>query len=315
MKTLGYYNGRIGELDEMSVPMLDRGAYFGDGVYDASMCVGYVIHNLEEHLDRFYRSAALLNIEVPLAKETLRTMLCELVRRLDDPDQFVYWQVTRGTAPRSHAFPNVPANLWIMLTPEKLVPLSREYRLISVPDTRFEHCNIKTLNLLPSVMAYQQARSKNCDEAVFHKNGFVTECAHSNIHILHHSVLVTHPADHRILSGIARAHLIRMCGAFGIPVLEQPFTMEELCEADEVIVTSCSDLCIRARELDGKPIGGKSPVLLKQLQDALWQELLESTKAIEITPDWAQLQLVKHILLHNNPLPKRTDPARKQINP
>ncbi len=311
MKTLGYYNGRIGELDEMSVPMLDRGAYFGDGVYDASMCAGYIIHNLEEHLDRFYRSASLLNIEVPCAKETLRTLLCELVHRLDDPDQFVYWQVTRGTAPRGHAFPNVPANLWIMLTPEKLVPLTKEYRLISVPDTRFEHCNIKTLNLIPSVMAYQQAVSRNCDEAVFYRNNFVTECAHSNIHILHHSVLITHPADRHILPGIARAHLIQMCRNLGIPVIEQPFTLEELREADEVLVTSCSDLCIRARELDGQPIGGKAPVLLKQLQDALWQEFLDSTKTLEIAPDWAQIQLVKRMILQNNTTPKRSEPAQK----
>lgn len=85
MKTLGYYNGQIGHLDEMSVPMLDRGAYFGDGVYDATMCAGYVINNLEEHLDRFYRSAALLDIEIPCAKDDLRTLLCALVHKLDDP--------------------------------------------------------------------------------------------------------------------------------------------------------------------------------------------------------------------------------------
>ena len=125
MKTLGYYNGQIGELEEMKIPMLDRGAYFGDGVYDATLCAGYQIHNLEEHLDRFYRSASLLNITVPCEKDALRTLLCTLVRKLDDPDQFVYWQVTRGTARRSHAFPDCPANLWVMLSPEKPVPRPR----------------------------------------------------------------------------------------------------------------------------------------------------------------------------------------------
>lgn len=280
MKTLGYYNGQIGELDTMTVPMLDRGAYFGDGVYDATMCAGYHINNLEEHLDRFYRSASLLEITVPCTKDALRALLCELVHKLDDPDQFVYWQVTRGTAPRGHAFPDCPANLWVMLTPEKPVPLTREYRLISVPDTRFLHCNIKTLNLIPSVMAYQQAVSSGCDEAVFHRDGIVTECAHSNIHILKDGVFHTHPADCYILPGIARAHLIRMCGKLGIPVIEQPFSLDTLREADEIIVSSSGDFCMRACELDGKPIGKKAPTLLKKLQDAIWQEFLEDTKQI-----------------------------------
>lgn len=278
MKTLGYYNGQIGELDKMTVPMLDRGAYFGDGVYDATMCAGYHINNLEEHLDRFYRSASLLEITVPCTKDALRTLLCELVHKLDDPDQFVYWQVTRGTAPRGHAFPDCPANLWVMLTPEKPVPLTQEYRLISVPDTRFLHCNIKTLNLIPSVMAYQQAVSQGCDEAVFHRDGIVTECAHSNIHILKDGVFYTHPADCYILPGIARAHLIGMCGKLGIPVIEQPFSLDTLREADEIIVSSSGDFCMRACELDGKPIGRKAPALLKKLQDAIWQEFLEDTK-------------------------------------
>lgn len=280
MKTLGYYNGEIGELDQMTVPMLDRSHYFGDGVYDATMCAGYRINNLEEHLDRFYRSAALLNLEIPCTKDELRILLCELIHKLDDPDQFVYWQVTRGTAPRSHAFPDCPANLWVMLTPEKPVPLTREYRLISVPDTRFLHCNIKTLNLIPSVMAYQQAVSQGCDEAVFHRGGVVTECAHSNIHILQNGVFHTHPADCHILPGIARAHLIGMCGKLEIPVMEHPFTLDTLRTADEIIVSSSGDFCMRVCALDGQPVGGKAPALLKRLQDAIWQEFLEDTKQI-----------------------------------
>lgn len=280
MKTLGYYNGQIGELEEMKIPMLDRGAYFGDGVYDATMCAGYHIHNLEEHLDRFYRSASLLNITVPCEKDALRTLLCALVHKLDDPDQFVYWQVTRGTALRRHAFPDCPANLWVMLTPEKPVSLTQTYRLISAADTRFLHCNIKTLNLIPSVIAYEQAVSRGCDEAVFHRDGIVTECAHSNIHILKNGVFYTHPADCHILAGIARAHLIKMCGTLDIPVIEQPFSLDTLRQADEIIVSSSGDFCMRACELDGKPIGGKDPVRLKKLQDAIWQEFLEDTKQI-----------------------------------
>lgn len=277
MKTLGYYNGTIGELDEMRVPMLDRACYFGDGVYDATMCAGYVIHELDAHLDRFYNSARLLDLTVPMDKPALRALLCELVHRLDDGDQFVYWQLTRGAAIRGHAFPDVPCSLWVMLTPERPTPIDRVYRLISVPDTRFLHCNIKTLNLIPSVMAYQKAVAAGCDEAVFHRDGIVTECAHSNVHILKDGVFCTHPADCHILPGITRAHLIALCGRLGIPVEERPFTLEELRQADEVIVSSSGDFCMRACELDGQPVGGRAPALLARLQQAIWQDFLRDT--------------------------------------
>ena len=278
MKTLGYYNGKIGELDTMQVPMLDRGGYFGDGVYDATMCAGYTINNLEEHLDRFYNSARLLEITVPMEKPALRALLCTLVHKLDDPDQFVYWQVTRGTAMRGHAYPDGPAHLWVMLSPEQPTPMDRVYRLITVPDTRFLHCNIKTINLIPSVMAYQKAAAAGCDEAVFHRDGVVTECAHSNVHILKDGVFRTHPADCHILPGIARAHLIRMCGRLGIPVEETAFTLDDLRAADEVIVSSSGDFCIRACTLDGQPVGGRAQAQLKRLQDAIWDEFLQDTK-------------------------------------
>ena len=105
MKTLGYYNGKYGEIDEMTIPMNDRACWFGDGVYDATCCGNYVIFNLEEHIDRFYNSAGLLGIKIPMQKAELAALLSDLVRKLDSPDQFVYWQTTRGTAPRNHAFP------------------------------------------------------------------------------------------------------------------------------------------------------------------------------------------------------------------
>lgn len=272
MKTLGYYNGEIGEIEDMTIPMNDRANYFGDGVYDATVCVGYAINFLEEHVDRFYRSAAALGIVIPCAKNDLCALLRDLVLRLDSPDQFVYWQVTRGTAPRRHAFPAGPANLWVQLRPEAPADAGQTYRLVSVPDTRYQHCHIKTLNLIPSVLAAQKAAQHGCDEAVFHLDGIVTECAHSNIHILKDGVFRTHPADCHILPGIARAHLLRICDALGIPVCEQAFTLEDLRQADEVIVSSSGECCMRALELDGQPIGDRAPKLFRRLHDAAFQE-------------------------------------------
>ncbi|AGF57767.1 D-alanine transaminase [Clostridium saccharoperbutylacetonicum] len=281
MENLGYYNGKFGLLEEMTVPMLDRVCYFGDGVYDATYSRNHKIFALDEHIERFYNSAGLLGIKIPHSKEQVKEILKEMVLKVDSGEQFVYWQITRGTGMRNHAFPGdeVPANLWIMLKPLNIKDMSKKLKLITLEDTRFLHCNIKTLNLLPSVIAAQKTEEAGCQEAVFHRCDRVTECAHSNVSIIKDGVLKTAPTDNLILPGIARAHLIKMCKAFNIPVDETAFTLKELMEADEIIVTSSGQFCMATSEIDGKPVGGKAPELVKKLQAALLNEFLEETNA------------------------------------
>lgn len=279
MKTLGYYNGTIGELDEMTVPMNDRVHWFGDGVYDAGPCRNYQIFALDEHVDRFFNSAGLLKIKMPVTKEELKELLCSLVRKMDTGNLFVYYQVTRGSGIRNHAFTEGPGNLWVSLTPAEISDGKTPIRLITMEDTRFFHCNIKTLNLIPSVMASQKAKEAGCQESVFYRpGGRVTECAHSNVHILKDGMLRTAPTDNLILPGIARAHLIRACKQLEIPVNETAFSLEELFAADEVIVTSSSNLCLYASEIDGKPVGGKAPQLLERIRSYLLDEFYAATK-------------------------------------
>lgn len=280
MKTLGYYNGKYGELEEMSIPMNDRVCWFGDGVYDAGPSRNYKIFALDEHIDRFFNSAGLLDIEMPVTKEELKELLQEMVNKMDTGDLFVYYQVTRGTGVRDHAYTKGPGNLWIMLKPAEISDGIEPIKLITVEDTRFLHCNIKTLNLIPSCVATEKAKKAGCQEAVFYRaGGRVTECAHSNVHIIKDGKLVTAPTDNLILPGIARAHLIRMCKKFGIPVSETPYTLKELFEAEEVLVTSSSNLCLHACEIDGKPVGGKNPELLEKIRAALLGEFYEKTAA------------------------------------
>jgi len=281
MENLGYYNGNFGLLEEMMVPMLDRVCYFGDGVYDATYSRNHMIFALDEHIERFYNSAGLLGIKIPYTKEQLKEILNDMVKKVDSGEQFVYWQITRGTGMRNHAFPTdeVKANLWIMLKPLNIKDMSKKLKLITLEDTRFLHCNIKTLNLLPSVIAAQKTEEAGCQEAVFHRGDRVTECAHSNVSIIKDGILKTAPTDNLILPGIARAHLIKMCKSFNIPVDETPFTLKELMEADEVIVTSSGQFCMTTSEIDGKPVGGKAPELVRKLQDALLNEFIEETKA------------------------------------
>lgn len=280
MKTLGYYNGKYDELENMSVPMNDRVCWFGDGVYDAGPCRNYKIFAIDEHIDRFFNSAGLIKMQVPCTKAELKALLQDLVNKMDTGDLFIYFQVTRGTAVRTHEFPeNVPANLWVMLKPMGTPDLYKKIRLLTQEDTRFLHCNIKTLNLLPSVMAAQKAKEAGCQEAVFHRGDRVTECAHSNCHILKDGILYTAPADNLILPGIARAHLIRICKKLEIPVSETPYTLKEMMDADEVLVTSSTKLCVAANEIDGTPVGGRAPETLKNILGAVMDEYMEETKA------------------------------------
>lgn len=278
MKRLGYYNGKYGPLEEMTVPMNDRVSWFGDGVYDAGPCRNYHIFALDEHVDRFFRSAGMLQIEMPVTKEELKDTLNRLVREMDDGDLFVYYQVTRGTGLRQHAFLGGKGNLWITLTPAKISDGREPVQLITLEDTRFFHCNIKTLNLIPSVMASQKAVEAGCKEAVLYRpGGRVTECAHSNVHILKSGTLRTAPTDNLILPGIARAHLLRACTALGIPYKEEAFTLDELFDADEVIVTSSSNLCLHADHIDGKAAGMKDAEHYERLREYLLKEFMDAT--------------------------------------
>ncbi len=278
MKTLGYYNGTVDELENVRVPMLDRACYFGDGVYDVTYCRNYRIYALEEHVERFFQSASLLNIEIGMSKQELCELLSDLVKRLDDGSLWVYFQVSRGTEFRSHAFPsNVSSNLWIMLKPAEIRDTFQPFRCISMEDTRHHHCNIKTLNLLPNVLATQATVEAGVDECILHRGETVTECAHSNLSILKNGVLITHPADQWILAGTGRAHLLALCRQSGIKVEERTYTMAELKKADEILITSASALCLRVLELDGERIGGGDGKTVKFLQDALLKDFMEKT--------------------------------------
>jgi len=278
LKELGYYNGRIGELNEMMVPMNDRACWFGDGVYEAGMCRNYHIFTLDEHVDRLYRSAVMLEITVPVSMQELKALLNDLVLKMDTGNLVVYCQVTRGGGPRNHAYPEGPANLWITLRPKELNPDMEPVSLITGEDTRFFPCNIKTLNLIPSVMANEKARRAGCYEHVFYRpGGRITECSHSNVHIIKDGVFYTAPLDNLILPGIARAHLITACGKLRIPVRETPFMLDALMNADEIITSSSTAPCVRACRVDGIEAGMKRPDLFNALHEAIFTEYYNET--------------------------------------
>ena len=279
MKNLGYYNGVWDEIEKMYIPMSDRVCFFGDGIYDATYSRNYTIFALDEHIDRFYNSAKLLEIELPHSKPEMKDLLNNMVQKMDTGENFVYFQATRGSnAVRNHVFPSgTKANIWINIYHKEILDLKKRVQLITMEDTRFLHCNIKTLNLIPSVIASQRAKEAGCFETVFHRNGRVTECAHSNVHIIKDGKLITAPTDNLILPGIARKHIIEACKKMGIPVLEEPYYLEQLLDADEVLVSSAGALCLAANQIDGKPVGGKATDLVTKLQKNLLQDFIDQT--------------------------------------
>ena len=278
MQAIAYYDGKIGAPEELMVPFNDRVHFFGDGVYDATVGANGKVYLLRDHLDRFYTSAKALDIHIPMEKAALGELLTDLLGKVDGTTHFVYWQVTRGINDRNHVYPEgMPGKLWVMIRPNHLNDPDVPIRLVTAPDTRFYHCNIKTLNLIPSVMAAQDAARRGVQETVFHRDGIVTECAHSNVSILKDGVFYSHPNDELILRGIAKTHMIQACYRLGITVMEQPYTLDDLRAADEIIVTSSSNFCLHACELDGAPAGGKDPETLKAIQDAVLQEYYDYT--------------------------------------
>lgn len=275
MENIAYYNGKISAIEEMSIPLNDRSHYFGDGVYDATIASQHRVYLAEDHINRFFNSMALVDIHPNFTKQWLGELLADLALKVDSPEQFVYFQVSRGTATRKHAYDlQIKPNLTVFITPStnpKTI-LSRRLKVQTEPDIRFELCHIKTLNLLPNVMSTQRAEQKGLDETIYHRQGRVTECAHSNVHIIQDGRLKTAPTDHWILPGIARKHLLLAAEKMGVPCDETAFTLDELFNAEEVIITSSSHFCSQVDEIDGKKVGGRNTKLLQVLQNETYRE-------------------------------------------
>lgn len=279
MKNLGFYNGKYDLLENMQVPMLDRACYFGDGVYDASYANNHTIFALQDHLDRFYNSAKLLDIHIPYSMDELRQILLDMVKKVDSPTSFVYWQVSRGTGIRNHKYPeDMKGNLWIMITPKNLADRNKEMSLVTMEDTRFFHNNIKTINLIPAVMYTTKAMNNGFDECILHRGpNRVTECAHSNVSILKDGCFITAPCDEYILPGIARKHLLSACKVLHVPFEERIYSVQELLDADEIIVSSSTHICRRATKVNNQSCGGKDYKTFKLLQDYVFNEFYEYT--------------------------------------
>lgn len=264
-----YLNGRYMPLEQGRIPVEDRGYQFGDGVYE----VIHVYHGrpfrMGRHLDRLERS--LEGLEIPIPEP--RARIEEICRRLTGSlrDGSVYLQVTRGAAPRAHAFPDrIRPTFLAYARPARPVPPGKTLKLLTLRDERWGRCDLKTLNLLPNVLARQRAVRAGCDEALFvREDGVVTEGASSNAFLVRGGAVLTHPAGPRILGGITREAVIDLARNLGIPVLEQTFTRAEALEADEFFMTGTTTEVGAVVSIDGRRIGrGRTGPVAQRLKEA-----------------------------------------------
>lgn len=278
MKNVAYYNGKIDLMENLTIPFNDRSHFFGDGIYDATIAANRKLFDNDFHMERFYNGLKLVGINFKMSPEELRAEIQKCVDLMDsDGPVFVYYSCTRGTASRSFTYPEGEPNLLINIRECKLADLRQHWKLLTVEDTRFYHCNIKTLNLLPAVMASEKAKQAGCQEVIFHRGERVTECAHNNINIIKDGKFITPPLDELILPGTMRRHILEVCRRLDIPYEERPFTLDELMNADEVVVTCTSTMGVPASHVDGKPVGGRAPEILRKIQEALIQDFYEQT--------------------------------------
>jgi D-alanine transaminase len=250
----------------------DRGYYFGDGVYEVFRVYNGQIFEAEGHYRRLQKSAAATFITMPYSIELLHDKLVELVRLNELREGTVYMQITRGIAPRAHPFPVHAEPILMAYCNEVKRPLSimeQGITAITFDDIRWLRCDLKTLNLLPNIMAKQHALDQGAGEVILHRSGSVTECSASNFMMVKDGELRTHPINHLILHGITREVVIRLAKQLDLPVNESSFTLEQLSSADEAFITGTTVEVTPVISVNGTPVGQGVPgPITRRLQQA-----------------------------------------------
>lgn len=270
MSRIAYVNGRYLRRAEAAVNIEDRGYQFADGVYEVCEVRGGRLVDERRHMERLQRSLQELRIALPMPPPALSTILHETVRRNRVTDGIVYLQVTRGVAKRDHPFPATPVTPAIVVTANRLDFVKLEtmaaegVAVITLPDNRWDRVDIKSIALLPNVLAKQTAREQGAREAWFvDRDGLVTEGSSSNAWIVtREGKVVTRQADRAILKGITRAAVLDEMKAQCLELEERAFTVAEACQAREAFLTSASQLVLPVVQIDGKPIGNGAPGLI-----------------------------------------------------
>lgn len=267
MLRIAYVNGRYVRHDEALVHIEDRGYQFADGVYEVCEVARGQIMDMTRHLDRLGRSLSELSMDWPMGRAPLVIVLREVIRANRVFNGMVYLQVTRGVAPRDHVFPSASVRPALVVTAKRTSPEAGNakaeagMKVITVRENRWDRVDIKTVGLLPNVLARQQAKEKGAQEAWFvDADGTVKEGAATNAWIVtRDGVLVTRPADHGILRGVTRTTVFEVAAKLGMKIEERGFTVDEAKAAREAFITAATTLVMPIVAIDGAPVANGHP--------------------------------------------------------
>lgn len=271
---IAYFNGRYVSKDNIKISPDDRGFLFADGVYEVIRSYGGRLFKIDDHLSRLSHSLGELRI-APVSLAHLKTVADQLLHRnnLENEDATLYIQITRGAAPRQHPFPDPETSPTVYVSASALQPSPAEWdtgiAVILVPDLRWQRCDIKSVGLLANVLASQQAKEQGASEAVFVRDGVITEGSHSSFCAVFDGELVTHPANHHILAGITRSVVLDLCVNLGISVRESPILERTLKGASELMVLGTTSEVVPVVRVDDWVVGdGKPGPITSKLKQA-----------------------------------------------
>jgi D-alanine transaminase len=260
---LVYLNGAYVPYEEALIPVEDRGFLFGDGIYEVVRIYGGRPFALEAHLRRMRRSAAALRLPWPEAAADLPGVIHRLLAENGLREAMAYLQITRGVAPRAHAFPRSVSPTVLVLTrtvsPLPAEAYERGVDAITTPDIRWHRADIKTTNLAANVLAKQEAVERGAHEALFVRDGVIIEGSSTNVFAVREGTLVTFPLSHLILAGITRAFVLELAREAGYPVCEGPIFLSDLPRLQELFVTGTLSEVLPIVRVDGREIGDGRP--------------------------------------------------------
>ncbi len=279
-----YLNGRYVPYEEALIHIEDRGMLFADGIYEVVRAYRGHLFTLEAHLERLRASAAELRLEVP-SQQALREIIGGVLARSGLDDASVYIQLTRGWAgPRNHAVPRgVAPTIFAAARPvprpdPRLVAEGAD--AITVPDRRWHMCHVKSVGLLLNTLAKQSAMDAGCQEALFLRDGVLTEGSATNAFAVVDGVVHTHAEGPHILAGITRQVVLQLCAEEGVPVREEGVLISRLYQAEEAFVTGTNSEVLPIRRIDGRQIGTDRPgPVTVRLQQAFSRRVAAETGA------------------------------------
>jgi D-alanine transaminase len=281
---IGFINGDYQPLAEIRISPDDRGFLFADGVYEVARWYEGAYLHLDNHLSRLKRSLNETRISWTKA-DSFREIAHRLIELNDlhENQALLYMQVTRGAAPRGHAFPSPPVNPTIYSIVRKMKTdrgyITSGINAILKKDIRWSRCDIKSISLLPNILGFQEAREADCQECIFVRDGMITECAHSNIFLVVDGILHTHPESENILSGITRSIVLKLAHDAGLKVMETAVPETRINEASEIFLTNTSLEIAPIVTVNGIKIGSGIPGPVTNLLRGKFDALTATLKA------------------------------------